>query len=165
MKKLYFFISVFVLSVFLVGCTHTPNMSELLNYQENDWEMQIKIKESQESFHIKAKKTADGITLILEDENRKSVGYHMDTEGKIAMVYEELKIPMEETPYLKCTEWFSCLNLSVGESIWRIKKERFGGIDVFVCSDGYFTVYIDCESRQPLKIQTKKTEMDIISVG
>ena len=165
MKKIYLFVSMLVISVFLVGCQNTPNMSELLSYQETEWEMRLQIKESQETFKVTAEKTSDHIILMFEEDERKNIGYCLDAENNISMFYEDFVIPIEKGDQLPCREWFSCFEISAAESIWHIKKENFGGIDVFVCRDGNFTIYIDCTSRMPLKIQTKTTEMDIISVG
>ncbi len=164
MKRICFFISVCLFAVFFTGCQRTPNMSELLSYQTEEWNMQIRIKEADEIFLMDAVRTSEGISLIFRENERKDIGYFMDTEETLSMIYQDFKIPIKENEYLQCIEWFSCFNLSANESIWHIKKDTLGGIDVYVCRDGYFTVYIDCNTRVPFKITTKKTEIDVISV-
>ncbi|MBQ8495918.1 MAG: hypothetical protein IJ489_00480 [Clostridia bacterium] len=138
-------------------------MSELLTYQEQFTEMTVRITDG-EQFQMRLEKKDGTLFLFFTDEKRKDIGYCMERDGKISMVYEDFVLPLEKEEYLKCKEWFMLFRLSASETIWKIKKESLGGIDVFVCHDGLVTAYIDRTTRLPIKLTMGELEIDILSV-
>jgi hypothetical protein len=163
MKKMIFLCvlaSVFLLS----GCAPRANMSDLLSYQEQAKTMTLRITDG-EVFHIQWEKTDGAHMLIFTDGDRKNVGYQMDANGKISMIYEDFTVPIADTQNLKCAEWFSLFSISAGETIWKIKKELLGGIEVFVCRDGTHTIYIETKTKIPLRIEKGDISMDILSLS
>ena len=147
----------------LCACAPTPNMGELLTYQTEIQRMSVRITDGKTVFLAEITRTEDILSLAFTDDEREDIGYRMDKSGTIVMNYGDFEIIMTDGEYLKCRDWFSLLNLSASETIWRIKKETLGGIEVFVCHDGMVTVYIDCETRKPLKIEKGDISIDILA--
>ena len=163
MKKILIVLVIICCIISLGSCGLIPNMNELLGYQNEFTEMTVRITDG-EQFQMCLKNDGEHLFLFFTDGERKDIGYCMDKNGKISMIYEDFSLPLEHEEYLKCKEWFSLFCLSAGENIWKIKKESLGGIDVFVCHDGIVTAYIDSTTRLPIRLKTERTEIDVISV-
>ena len=163
MKKFsyIFFLSIFIL-LFFTSCESHPNMKELLSYQNQKAELALRITEGERSFLVNLKLNGEEMTFTFADQDREGVQYRQMRE-EIKILYEDMEIPMKDTHFLKCKEWFSLFRLSEEDAIWKIKKESLSGIDVFCCHNGFVTVYIDSASRLPFKFKTNTIEIDVIS--
>lgn len=162
MMKKFGFLCFFAVIFFFTACAPTPSMSELLLYQTEEKEMALRLTDGGTVFHAKLQHKENELFLIFTDEARKDIGYRMDTDGKIFMVCGDFEIAVTDDAYLRCKEWFSLFRLTAGDTIWKIKKETLGGIDVFVCHDGMITIYTDCNTRIPLKITKGDITVDVL---
>ena len=73
-----------------------------------------------------------------------------------------MEIPLAPSDELKCKDWFSLFAIPADENIWKIKRETFGGISVYVCRDERITLYIDAASGLPLKIECGNIQIDVL---
>ena len=161
MKKLNFLWLLLLILIFC-SCAPTPNMAELLTYQTEFQKMTVRITDGETVFLAEITDKENGLSLCFTDGERTGIGYHMEQGGKISVFYEDFEIVLTDEMYLKCKEWFSLFDLSASESIWRIKKETLGGIEVFFCHDGMIKVYIDCATRKPLKFEKGDIAIDVL---
>ena len=162
MKKRTAFLLIFCISFLLVSCSGKPNMEELLSYQRTGAEYALRITDG-EIFYADLKISEKEMCLTFTDEKRAGISYHLAKNGTVSLFYENTEIPLVESELLKCKRWFSLFSVSAGETIWKIKKETLGGISVYICKDGVFTIYIDASTGLPLKLETENLKIDVLS--
>ena len=162
MKKRIVVFLVLCMSLFCSACSVKPNMEELLSYQQAGREYSLRITDG-EIFYADLKITEKEIILTFTDEKRAGISYRLAKDGTVSLFYESTEIPLVESELLKCKRWFSLFSVSAGETIWKIKKETLGGISLYVCKDGVFTLYIDASTRLPLKMEAGNVTIDVLS--
>ena len=161
MKKTLFFL-LLALSLFAGACSAKPNMETLLSYQRPGTEMTLRITDG-EIFLAKLEITGTDTAITFTDGKREGISYRMDSVGEIFMFFEDIDIPIAPSDELKCKEWFSLFTIPTGDSIWKIKRETLGGISVYTCRDGRITLYIDAATGMPLKLESGRITVDVLS--
>jgi hypothetical protein len=162
MKKRIAFLLIFCISFLLVSCSGKPNMEELLSYQRMGAEFALRITDG-EVFYVNLKISEKEMRLTFTDEKREGISYRLQKNGTVSLFYEDTEIPLADSDLVKCKRWFAAFSVSAGENIWKIKKEKLGGISVYVCKDGVFTFYIDAATELPLKIEAGNMIIDVLS--
>ena len=162
MKKRTAFLLILCISLLLSSCAGKPNMEELLSYQRAGTECSLRITDG-EVFYADLEITEKEMRLVFTDEKREGISYRLQKNGTVSLFYEDTEIPLADSDLVKCKRWFSAFSVSAGENIWKIKKETLGGISLFVCKDGVFTLYIDASTGLPLKIEAKNMTVDVLS--
>ena len=162
MQKRIAFLLILWISLFLVSCSVKPNMADLLSYQRPGTECSLRITDG-EVFYVDLKISEKEMALTFTDEKRKGISYRLQKNGTVSLFYEDTEIPLTDSELIKCKRWFSAFSVSAGENIWKIKKETLGGISLFVCKDGLFTLYIDASTKLPLKIEADNMTIDVLS--
>ena len=162
MKKIIACLFIFCIILNVCACSVKPNMEELLSYQRSGSKYSLRITDG-EVFYADLEIAEKEIRLIFTDEKREGLSYRLMDDGEISLFFEETEIPLASSELIKCQRWFAAFSVSAGENIWKIKKETFGGISVYVCKDGIFTLYIDAVSNLPLKIESERMTIDILA--
>ena len=137
-------------------------MEALLSYQRAGTQCSLRITDG-EVFYADLEITEKEMRLVFTDEKREGISYRLQKNGTVSLFYEDTEIPLADSDLVKCKRWFSAFSVSAGENIWKIKKETLGGISLFVCKDGVFTLYIDASTGLPLKIEAKNMTVDVLS--
>ena len=161
MKKMAVFF-LLVLSLILSACSPKPNMETLLSYQSAGTEMTLCITDA-EMFRVRLKITETDTVLTFTDEKREGISYRMDQKGEVFMFFDDVQIPLAPSDEVKCKDWFALFMIPSGENIWKIKRETLGGISVYVCCDGRITVFIDATTGLPLRIESGRITVDVLS--
>ena len=162
MKKRTAFLLILCISMLLSSCVGKPNMEELLSYQRAGTECSLRITDG-EVFYADLEISEKEMRLVFTDEKREGISYRLQKNGTVSLFYEDTEIPLADSELVKCKRWFSAFSVSAGENIWKIKKETLGGISLFVCKDGLFTLYIDASTGLPLKIEAENMTVDVLS--
>lgn len=162
MKKIVAFLMILCMIPVLCACSGKPNMEDLLSYQRPGMKYSLRIAD-REVFLADLEITEKEMHLIFTDEKRKGISYRLRENGVVSLFYEDTEIPLAESELVKCKRWFSAFSVSANENIWKIKKETLGGISLYVCKDGLFTLYIDAVSKLPLKIEAGNMTIDVLS--
>ncbi len=162
MKKIIAFLLILCMIPILCACSGKPNMEELLSYQSVGKEYSLRITDG-EVFYANLQIAEKEMRLTFTDEKREGVSYRLRVDGTVSLFFEETEIPLAPSELLKCKRWFSAFSVSAGENIWKIKKETLGGISLYVCRDGVFTLYIDAVSKLPLKIEAENMTIDVLA--
>ena len=162
MKKRSAFLLILCISLFFASCSVKPNMEELLSYQRSGTECSLCITDG-EVFYADLKISEKEMRLTFTDEKREGISYRLQKNGTVSLFYEDTEIPLADSELVKCKRWFSLFSISAGETIWKIKKETLGGISVYICKDGVFTIYIDAATGLPLKLETENLKIDVLS--
>ena len=137
-------------------------MEALLSYQRAGTQCSLRITDG-EVFYADLEITEKEMRLVFTDEKREGISYRLQKNGTVSLFYEDTEIPLADSDLVKCKRWFSAFSVSAGENIWKIKKETLGGISLFVCKDGVFTLYIDASTGLPLKIEAENMTVDVLS--
>ena len=161
MKKTLFFL-LLALSLLTGACSPKPNMEALLSYQRAGTEMTLRITDG-EVFLATLEITDTDIALRFTDGKRDGISYRMDGIDQIFMFFEDVDIPLAPCDELKCKDWFSLFTIPAGDNIWKIKRETLGGITVYTCRDGRITLYIDAATGMPLKLESGRITVDVLS--
>ena len=161
MKKTLFFL-LLVIALFTSACAAKPNMETLLSYQRAGTEMSLRITDG-EVFLAKLEITDTDIALRFTDGKREGISYRMDGVGEIFMFFEDVDIPLAPSDELKCKDWFALFTIPAGDNIWKIKRETLSGIAVYICRDGRITLYIDAATGMPLKLESGRITVDVLS--
>ena len=162
MKKIVAFLLLFCLSFGFCACSTKPNMEELLSYQRAGSEFSLRITDG-EVFYASLAISDKEMRLTFTDEKREGISYRLQADGTISLFFEDTEIPLAESELVKCKRWFAVFSVSAGENIWKIRKETLGGIALYVCKDGVFTLYIDAVSFLPLKMEAGSITIDVLS--
>ena len=162
MKKIIAFLLLLGMLSAFCACSGKPNMEELLTYQRPGAVYSLRITDG-EIFYADISIWEKEMRLTFTDEKRQGVSYRLGADGVISLFFEDTEIPLDSSELLKCKRWFSAFSVSAGENIWKIKKETLGGIALYVCRDGVFTLYIDAVSGLPLKIEAGNMRIDVLA--
>ena len=162
MKKIIAVLLLFAMTLLFSACSVGTNMQELLSYQRAGTECSLRITDGG-VFYADLKFSEAEMILTFTDEKRDGISYRLSEEGVLSLFYEDTEIPLADSDLIKCKRWFAMFSVSAGETIWKIKKETLGGISVYVCKDGVFTLYIDASTRMPLKIEADGVTVDVLS--
>ena len=162
MKKRIAFFMILWISLLLVSCSGKPSMEELLAYQRPGTVCSLRITDG-EVFYADLYIGERETVLIFTDEKREGISYRMKPDGSISLFFEDTEIPLAMSELVKCKLWFSAFSVSAGENIWKIKKDTLGGISLFVCKDGFFTLHIDAASGLPLRMEAGSMTVDVLS--
>ena len=150
------------LSVLLCACSPKPNMEALLSYQRAGTEMILRITDG-EVFNARLSINEADAVLVFTDKKREGISYRTDKNGQIFLFFEDVEIPLAPSDELKCKDWFSLFAIPAGDNIWKIKRETLGGIAVYTCRDERITLYIDAATGMPLKIESGRITVDVLS--
>jgi len=162
MKKITACLMAFCMLSCFCSCMPKPNMEELLSYQQPGAEYSLRITDG-EIFYADLMIGEGEMCLTFTDEKREGVSFRLRKDGALSLFFEETEIPLAPSELVKCKRWFSAFSVSASENVWKIKKETLGGIALYVCRDGIFTLYIDAASGLPLKIESGGMTVDVLS--
>ena len=162
MKKIIAFLLILCVTACFFSCSAKPNMEELLSYQRSGSEYSLRITDG-EVFYADLVIEEKEMRLTFTDEKREGISYRLREDGTISLFFEDTEIPLAPSELVKCRKWFSVFCISAGDNIWKIKKETLGGISLYVCRDGVFTLYIDAATGSPLKMETGNVTVDVLA--
>ena len=162
MRKIIAVLLLLGTALLFCACSVKPSMEELLSYQRAGTECTLRITDG-EVFYANLQISEKEMRLTFTDEKREGISYLLKKDGTLSLFYEDTEIPLTESELLKSKRWFSLFSVSAGENIWKIKKEILGGISVYVCKDGVFTLYIDASTGLPLKMEAGNVTIDVLS--
>ena len=162
MRKIIAVLLLLGTALLFCACSVGTNMQELLSYQRAGTECSLRITDG-EVFYADLKISEKEMILTFTDEKREGISYRLSEKGNLSLFYENTEIPLADSDLIKCKRWFAMFSVSAGETIWKIKKEILGGISVYVCKDGVFTIYIDASTGFPLKLEMENLKIDVLS--
>ncbi|MBQ7309500.1 MAG: hypothetical protein IJW87_04910 [Clostridia bacterium] len=163
MKKAIYLLVITIVCFCFVSCSAGVNMQTLLRYQEADGtEFSLCIHDGEQTFEASLAIGKEDLMLTFTDGERAGIAYRQKrADGSLSVCMGDFEIPIPETERAKCTAWFALFSLSAEGSPWKIKKQKPGGIDVFVCRSDSVTLYVDAAEYFPLRIVSEAITIDI----
>lgn len=152
MKKLTVVIVLLFLLASLCGCSSTPDMSELLSYENGDFSAVLRSGDGSE---YSVNKSGDEIKISAGD------AVYIPKDGCAVLLSEGLEIKLDCIPPAILTVYETFL-FNTG-SVWKVTKESPGGTDVYVCMSEQGTVYISKSSLLPCRAEKNGKTFDIVS--
>ena len=165
MRKLILILLV-TFTLFLVSCESSPAMGELLDYQNEDFSMTLRITDG-DIFSGALTRQGGALSLMLTGKDETEGIVFTQNDGALTLSHGETALPLPEGALSKARAWLALFALSP-DGLWKIKKETLGGIAVFICteSDSGVTLYLDAATHLPLKITAQDgLSVDILSVS
>ncbi len=165
MKRFFSFFFLWTVVFILCSCEHLPNMSDILAYQNTSCVIEATIRDESEQ-HVKVTLQSSQVRITLsEDPLLDGITFLSDEKSELTLLYDGVEFPLPESELLKAHKWCDLFRLST-DALWKIEKDTFGGIAVFVCTDSErnITLYIDAASFLPLKIEYGDMEIDVTSI-
>lgn len=166
MKRTGFFVLILAAALLLQSCTALPNMYELLSYQRDGYTARARIVHGEE---YTADIVSDGETItvsIVSPPSLNGVKYIYD--DNLHIEYKGARAELINKESTKAYTWITMLMLDCG-SLWKITPESVSGVPVYECETDGTTVYINRESKRPIRIVRTLSDgeisLDFISFG
>jgi hypothetical protein len=159
MKKFFCFLLCALISVSLCSCGESVNMSVLTEYQNRDFEAELRIGLSGKEQACNLVKS--GGRLFLRFREMSAFTFALDENGA-AIISEGAEIPLGGGEALLLCGVYRLFSAPVAGT-WKIEKVRLGGVPLYVCESEGLTLYIDAASHLPLKLLSGSITADVIS--
>lgn len=162
MKRILFLILILCLITLLPSCAKSANMTDLTQYQNEDFLAEVKISCNNQSIFAKIERSGSTFKLHIASDDMPDDTFFYFTDDSTFIQSGDTAFPFSPgaSPLLShITKLFS---LSTAD-IWKIEKATLSGVSVYKCENGYSTIYVDACSRLPLKIQQNEISVDILS--
>lgn len=158
MKKVFCLLVVFC-SFLLCSCDAPQSMRELLTYQEGDFVCEA-VLSGEKPIALTISRIGDEI--IIKPEGTEYIGdaaFVFDDEGAW-ICSGETKIKLEKTQLQRLCTVYEMFTLDAAKA-WRITEEKTGGIEIYKCESDGNTVYIDANTRLPLRFSAGTEELNV----
>lgn len=158
MKRILSFLLCVLLALSLCACSESVNMGVLTEYQNSDFEAELRLCFSGKERLCSLEKKEG--RLFLRIRGLEKFTFVLDENGAV-IISGGTEIPLSGAKIPLC-EVYRLFSAPVAGT-WKIEKARPGGVSLYVCEGAGITLYIDACSRLPLKIISGVMEADVLS--
>ena len=162
MKRIFCLLLAAILVFAAASCGESVNMSVLTGYQNENFRAELNIRTGAASYKAELEKKGERLFLsVTEPRELAAFTFVLCREG-VLLAADGEEIPVYDGGLLRLAKIYPLFFVSVAGT-WKIEKARPGGVELYVCENGSVCLYIDANSRQPLKLVCGETEVDVLS--
>ncbi len=157
-------ISVLICALFalsLCACSESVNMASLTEYQRGNFSAELKISARGREYRAALLKEGERFLLSVKEPAALLPYGFVFENGRVFIVADGAEIPLDSGADMPLANVYGLFCVSVAGT-WKIERSRPGGVSLYVCKCGGTTLYIDANSRLPLKIVSGGTEIDVL---
>ena len=156
------FILFLAFAIMLTSCGESVNMGALTEYQNGDFSAELKIRSGRGEYRAVILKQGGRFTLSVKEPSALAAYEFALENGSLSIITGGTEIPLEAGELFPLCSVFALFSVSVAGT-WKIERSRPGGVSIYVCRCEGITLYIDANSRLPLKIVSGEAEADVLS--
>jgi hypothetical protein len=160
MKRILIFILI-IMTFSLSSCGENANMFTLTEYQNRGFSAKVKIYTPSHTYTADIEKRAEKIFIHFNQTEDLYNFTFAVSENSISVITEEMELPLEGRSLSLLLDIYSFFAIQVSDT-WKIEKKRTSGVDIYVCQSEAMSLYIDANSRLPLKISNGELSADIL---
>ncbi|MBQ8447299.1 MAG: hypothetical protein IJX27_00015 [Clostridia bacterium] len=162
MKKIFSLLLAVFFVFSLCSCSESVNMAVLTAYQNGGFEAELKITAGGHEYRAALSKNEERLFLSFrEPAALESFTFIFDEKGTYISTGGE-EIPFSAGGLFCLAEVYSLFTVPVAGT-WKIEKARPGGVPLYICENESTVLYIDANSRLPLKIVSGEIVADVLS--
>lgn len=164
MKRALSLFTVICLIFLFSSCKKEVNMEYLTEYQRNNFSAEIIIEQGKEKYSAEIENSLGTLYLRFTEPSGLSPFVLKKSDGTLSLFVHGTEIPIAENS-LKLISVLPVIDIfSVPVSgIWKISEENISGVELYVCRNDGICLYIDKNSRLPIKALKDGTTVNIIS--
>lgn len=164
MKRAFSLFTVICFIFLFSSCKKEVNMEYLTEYQRNNFSAEIIIEQGKEKYSAEIENSGGTLYLRFTEPSGLSPFVFKRSDGTLSLSVHGTEIPFTENS-LKFISVIPVVDIfSVPVSgIWKISEENISGVELYVCRNDGVCLYIDKNSRLPIKALNDSTTVNIIS--
>ena len=154
---------IFILSISLMlcACSQNVNMEILIAYQKTDFRSKARIECGTKNYSVIFEKQGESLKVnITEVPSLEKFTFIFGEDGNFIST-DSTNIPLEKPELLEFYKLCTLFSAPISDA-WKIKHSSPGGVDVYICENSNYILYIDTNSHLPLKIVYGDITADII---
>ena len=133
----------------------------LTEYQNGDFSAELKIRLGTGEYRALLVKRGERLTLSVKEPSALAAYEFAIENGSLSIITGGAEIPLAAGELFLLKSVFALFCVPVAGT-WKIERSRPGGVSIYVCECEGITLYIDANSRLPLKIVSGKAEADVL---
>lgn len=161
MKRIISILICVLFALSLGSCGESVNMAALTEYQRGNFSAELKISIQGREYRASLLKEGERLQLSVKEPAALSPYVFLFENGCVFIVTDGTEIPFDSGGDMPLTNVYGLFCVSVAGT-WKIEKARPGGVSLYVCECDGVRLYIDANSRLPLKIVSGGTEIDVL---
>lgn len=162
MKKIFSIIIAVFSALLLCSCGESVNMAMLTEYQNGGFLAELKISAKGKEYRAELEKSGERLFLSVKEPARLEAFTFIFSESGVFLEADGAEIPFSAHELFSLADIYALFSVPVAGT-WKIEKARPGGVATYICNNGSALLYIDANSRLPLKIACGKTVADVLS--
>ena len=155
------FILLLIFALLRTSCGESVNMGVLTEYQNGDFSAELKIRLGTGESRALFVKRGERLTLSVKEPSALAAYEFALENGSLSIITGGAEIPLAAGELFLLESVFALFSVPVAGT-WKIERSRPGGVSIYVCECEGITLYIDANSRLPLKIVSGKAEADVL---